>query len=111
MKKIVLFFIFAALFIFAKDARGHEWYTDLKTKEGKSCCNNGDCKAVPYRRADDRWEVQIAEDGKWHRVPEDSILDILSPDADAHACYVAWYSSEQKKMEVLIRCFILPGSV
>jgi hypothetical protein len=60
-------------------AQHHDWYKELKTRSGWSCCNAdapgapGDCRPVKARQTSDgRWEAFF--NGKWQDVPSDAIL-------------------------------------
>ena len=101
----------------SKEVSGHDWYTNLKAKDGASCCSMKDCHPVGYRYTGKGFEIQIG--GVWFAINPDSILPISSPDNDAHACY--YYGSTRNVDEnsknylrwyvtgPVIRCVILPG--
>jgi hypothetical protein len=83
----------------------HDWYRDLKTKSGWSCCNGddgyGDCRPVHARlRIDGQWEAYF--DRKWQEVPPDAILrdELNKAPLQAHICERAGF----------IYCFLRAGS-
>jgi hypothetical protein len=72
-------------------AEGHDWYGNLKSQFGWSCCNgdkdHGDCRPVQARsRMDGQWEAYYS--GGWHLIPPETILrDELNKDPlHAHIC-------------------------
>ena len=102
----------------SKEVSGHDWYTNLKAKDGASCCSMKDCQPVGHRYTGIKGlEVQIGE--VWFVVNPASVLPVSSPDNDAHACY--YYGSTRNVDESsknylnwyvtgpVIRCVILPG--
>ena len=83
----------------------HDWYRDLKTKSGWSCCNgdegHGDCRPVQARqRIDGQWEAYFS--GEWQEVPPDAILrdELNKAPLQAHICERAGF----------IYCFLRAGS-
>ncbi len=62
----------------------HHWYLTLKDWQGRSCCNDQDCRPTLSRRRDQRIEVVI--DGEWTKVPPHKILPLPSPDMRTHVC-------------------------
>jgi hypothetical protein len=86
-------------------ALNHDWYRDLKTKSGWSCCNgdegDGDCRPVQARQGvDGQWEVYF--DREWQEVPPDAILrdELNKALLQAHICERAGF----------IYCFLRAGS-
>ena len=82
----------------------HDWYKDLKTPQGYSCCNGnehgGDCRPTQARsRSDGEWEAFFG--GRWHPVPAERILpDYLNQvPLRAHICEQDGY----------VRCFLKGG--
>jgi hypothetical protein len=91
----------------AAPARGHDWYTGLKSPEGKSCCNGHDCARVPLCIGASGHEG-LELKGVCFPIPWDKVLDVPSPDGDAHVC---WENRPDlfSPVRPLIRCVILPG--
>lgn len=87
-------------------AEHHDWYRDLLTPLGYSCCNGdqpdkpGDCRPVQARPRDDgSWEAFVG--GTWRPVPPERILpDRLNRvPLHAHICEQDGY----------VRCFLRGG--
>jgi hypothetical protein len=79
-------------------AAAHEWYADLKNKLGHVCCNNKDCKVVSLCYGSDGKEG-VEHLGSCLPIPPHAVLDMPSPDGEAHACILGG----------VVRCAILPG--
>jgi hypothetical protein len=69
----------------------HDWYRDLKTKSGWSCCSgdeaDGDCRPVRARlRIDGQWEAYFGDE--WQEIPPDAILrdELNKAPLQAHIC-------------------------
>jgi hypothetical protein len=43
----------------------HDIYTHLKSKSGKSCCDNSDCRPAPYRVTSSGVEMLVGETWVW----------------------------------------------
>jgi len=72
-------------------AQNHDWYRELKTKSGWSCCNgdegHGDCRPAQARqRFDGQWEAYYG--GTWQEIPADAILrdELNRVPLHAHIC-------------------------
>ena len=51
-------------FLFLSDAaQAHDIYTHLKSRSGKSCCDNSDCRPAPYRITSSGVEMLVGEHG------------------------------------------------
>lgn len=81
------------------------WYRSLRDKRGLSCCDEADCRPVPYRAMAGRMEVFIgrstfgpAAPETWMRVPPEAMLLRENPTGTAIACY---YGGR-------IACFVRP---
>ena len=46
-------------------ARAHDIYTHLKSRSGKSCCDNSDCRPAPYRITSSGVEMLVGETWVW----------------------------------------------
>jgi len=92
----------------------HSWYQGLRSPEGESCCNEGDCHPVDGRfmpeGAEGAVELEIWINGRWVRVPKDRILSQPSPDGGVHACYSdpAPFMTETVP-GLTIRCVVIGG--
>ncbi len=92
----------------------HSWYQGLRSPEGDSCCNAGDCHPVASRfvRAgrEGHWILEIRIDERWVKVPKDRILPQASPDGAVHACYSnPARSMTDSSLGLVIRCVITGG--
>src|SRR5829696_3055197 len=53
-------------FLFLSDAaQAHDIYTHLKSRSGKSCCDNSDCRPAPYRITSSGVEMLVGETWVW----------------------------------------------
>lgn len=55
----------------ATPTQAHDIYTDVRNKQGVSCCNNRDCRAVNYRVRS--WGVQMLIQDSWRTIPADKV--------------------------------------
>ncbi len=46
-------------------AQAHDIYTHLKSRSGKSCCDNSDCRPAPYRTTSSGVEMLVGETWVW----------------------------------------------
>lgn len=97
----LLFGLLASLHATVGDA--HSWYDGLTSPSGLECCDDRDCRRVPYRLngATDREEIKA--NGRWWPVEYDKVLNLPTPDGEAHAC---WRNPRGRPE---FRCIILPG--
>jgi len=70
------------------------WYRSLRDVRGLSCCDQSDCRPVPYRAMAGSIEVFIGRStfgpsapDAWMRVPTESMLPRENPTGTAVACY------------------------
>jgi hypothetical protein len=87
-------------------AEAHSWYFGLRDTAGRSCCNDQDCRPVGLCVLPDHKEGLLIE-GTCRPIPWDKVLDIASPDGNAHACWN--HIATRPNPNVL--CVILPGQV
>ena len=59
------------LISFDPPTEAHDIYSPLKDRWGNSCCNDQDCRPVPYRMTPNG--VQMLVDGEWIAVPDHAI--------------------------------------
>ena len=84
-------------------AKFHHFYRGLNQPgSGASCCNDNDCRPVPYRVTPTGVEILIA--GRWIRPPDVRTMEIETPDAGAHWCGI------ESTEEPLTFCAIIPRS-
>jgi len=78
----------------------HEYfYNHLMRNDTKtSCCSMNDCVPTQSRMTPQGHEVKI--EGKWTRVPPDTVLKVSPPDGGAHVCFT--------KSPIQILCVVLP---
>ena len=75
---------FAFAILAALPAIAHSHYGGWRTATGGSCCNDQDCRPVPYEiRADGLW-LKIGAD--WWRANPAEAREQQPVDSDAHAC-------------------------
>ena len=93
--------------------QAHDIYSDLVDAAGKSCCDDRDCRPVPYRMTAGR--VKMLVDERWIDVPEDTIQYRALPDdagetGGGHWCGFALTPLNVDDVEPVYttRCAILP---
>jgi hypothetical protein len=84
-------------------ARSHDWYQGLRSPGGIECCNERDCRPVPYRLNAQSGREEIEANGRWWPVEYDKVVTLPTPDGEAHAC---WRNPRGRPE---FRCIILPG--
>lgn len=60
------------------DGRYASWFTQLKSKDGSSCCDIADCRFVAERIVDGRYQVRFHDRADvfpqhWVTVPDDAV--------------------------------------
>lgn len=60
------------------DGRYTDWFSQLKTKSGRSCCDVADCRFVGERIVDGRYQVRFHDANEsfprdWVPVPDDAV--------------------------------------
>lgn len=81
-------------------ASGHDIYAGVTNQYGTLCCNDRDCRQVPWREADGTIEYNI--DGYWLRAEPHN--DVGPIDNAAHACWPQGSSPPSP------RCLMPPGA-
>ena len=84
-------------------AHAHGWYEGLTSPSGLVCCDDRDCRPVPYRLNAQSGHEEIKANGRWWPIEYDKVLTLPTPDGEAHAC---WRDPRGRQE---FRCFILPG--
>lgn len=92
--------------LLAGQAEAHDWYGDLRTSEGRSCCGGQDCRPVEYRYSVEQGH-QIRIGDQWFPVAPKTILPVSSPDGRTHACYL---DPDGNGKRPIILCVVLPGT-
>ena len=87
----------------ADGAGAHDWYDGLTSPSGLACCDERDCRPVPYRLDGATGHEEIKANGRWWPVEYDKVLNLPTPDGEAHAC---WRNPRGRPE---FRCIILPG--
>jgi hypothetical protein len=87
----------------AAPAGAHDWHRGLVSPSGLECCDERDCRPVPYRLNAEAGREEIEANGRWWPVEHDKVLALPTPDGGAHAC---WRNPRGKPE---FRCIILPG--
>lgn len=119
-------FLLAALSL-AGEARAHDIYTPLRSKNGTPCCGGTDCAAATYRERGGTFEF-LTREKHWIAIPVDRIQFIPipgDPPSDdshrGHLCYRAAaefdraddpdrFSGEGQSIHIYC-AFIEPGSI
>ena len=79
-------FAICILLLLVGKAWGHDHYTTWIRPDSKtSCCNQNDCYPTAAKWSG-KWIAQRREDGKWLPVPQETVLEGMSPDGKAHLC-------------------------
>ena len=86
-------------------ATAHDWYGELKTPNGGSCCGNRDCKPVDFCVTDKGTEGLVLAPGTCSPIDWSKVLRLPSPDGQAHACTAI----SRAPPGVAARCIVLPG--
>jgi hypothetical protein len=60
-----------AFFFLSEAAQAHDIYTHLKSRSGKSCCDNSDCRPAVYRTTSSGVEMLVGKTWVW--VPRGTI--------------------------------------
>jgi hypothetical protein len=67
----------------------HGFYSQWKTADGMSCCNQSDCRpveAIDMRFAEHGLEVRV--EGEWVTVDPQHIRPYSAPDLSSHVCHI-----------------------
>lgn len=71
--------------VWAYAAEAHEWYTDLRSPEGLSCCGEKDCEPAQTRMNDG--DIEVLLDGQWWRAMDPRwYITPPSQDGEWHVC-------------------------
>jgi hypothetical protein len=74
---------FALVLAWCTRADAHDHYTGLQSPSGADCCDNRDCRSVPWRENNGVIEYNL--DGIWVR--STSVNEVAPIDGQAHACW------------------------
>jgi hypothetical protein len=94
--------------IISRHGIGHDtwhevFYSKLVQDDGASCCNLNDCRPTVSRTVGDHYEVLV--DGKWMKVPMNTIRKVVAPDRGAHVCAPI---IDEFTLQPHILCVVLP---
>ncbi len=105
--------IASALINLLLPAQAHDIYSHLTDQEGRSCCDERDCRPAPYRITPSG--VKMFVDGEWIAVPDDTIqyralLGDTGETGGGHWCGFAVTLPSEEDLEPVDRthCAILP---
>ena len=104
--------VFATILLigFEQPTDAHDIYSHLKDRWGNSCCDNEDCRPVPYRVTPAG--VQMFVDGDWIAVPDYTIQYRALPDDTGETAGGHWCGTIRTKhsdgLEYTTHCAILP---
>ncbi|HWL70167.1 MAG TPA: hypothetical protein VNS22_17530 [Geminicoccus sp.] len=91
-------------------AASHDWYEGLRAPSGDLCCNQNDCRSVPYRFNTETGTEETQVDGRWWPINPEQVVPSAAPDGQAHACWSSYIRNPthtQAKIPTF-RCIILP---
>jgi hypothetical protein len=99
-----------ALLSFEPPTDAHDIYSHLKDRWGNSCCDEKDCRPVPYRVTPTG--VQMFVDGEWIAVPDYAIQYRALPGDTGETAGGHWCGRIQNghgdRMDYATHCAILP---
>lgn len=110
--------VLTLMVVLATPAAAHDWYSDLISERGVSCCHDEDCRPVPSEYRGGQLYGYIEELDSWLPVPAQSTAfrlhepydydgpksPVYSTDGQTHAC-ITGLSNRPR-----VRCWIPPGS-
>lgn len=88
-------------------AVAHDWYSNLVSPTGQSCCSNKDCRPVDSRYNPESRRLELGIDGTWTPIDTSKIIPVPSADGGTHACFAKIW--RENKMIPHFYCIILPG--
>ena len=107
--------LFAVLLFvgFEPAIEAHDIYSPLKDRDGKSCCDDGDCRPAPYRVTPTA--VQMFVEGEWVAVPDATIQYRALPGDTGETDGGHWCGRSQngqgQKLDHATYCAILPPNL
>jgi hypothetical protein len=112
MKAVLLLLLVVGTAVFARDYRQYEhapaeirqWFRDLRSPDGVSCCEVTDCRRTEAHLSEGRWQAR-APDGSWVAVPRGRVIhDRGNPIGEPILC------ATQEDGTWLVFCFV-PGAL
>jgi hypothetical protein len=101
-----LFFL-ALLALWPCPVQAHDIYEDLVSAYGFSCCDNSDCRPVPYRIS--QGGVQMRVDQRWIDIPSETIQYRAIPGDNGETGGGHWCGAYYRNGDgYYTRCAILP---
>jgi hypothetical protein len=105
-RKLRTFALTALACLAPAGAEAHDWYSGLRNKYGKSCCDGEDCRPTAMCRLPNGREGIVVFDA-CRLIPWDKVLGVPSPDGRAHVCAVP--SQNGGGVLALVMCVVLGG--
>jgi hypothetical protein len=93
----------ATLVTLANPIHAHDWFSELHSPLGQSCCGENDCRPVESRYNVQSGQLELRLDGMWVPIDHRKVVrEQFSPDGKYYAC---WRDPNYPF------CFILPLEV
>ena len=99
--------LLAFLFL-SEAAQAHDIYTHLKSRSGKSCCDNSDCRPAPYRITSSGVEMLVGE--TWVGVPR-GIIEYRMLEGDTGETSGGHWCGERYEGGFVTYCAFLPPTL
>jgi hypothetical protein len=97
-----------AFLLLSDAARAHDIYTHLKSRSGKSCCDNSDCRPAPYRITSSGVEMQVGK--TWVLVPR-AMVEHRSLEGDTGETNGGHWCGERYEGGFVTYCAFLPPTL
>lgn len=103
-----LSFWIALLAFWPRPIEAHDIYTHLKSRSGKSCCDNSDCRPAQYRVTSSGVEMLIGEN--WVRVPG-GMVEYRALEGDTGETNGGHWCGERYEGGFITYCAFLPPNL
>jgi hypothetical protein len=100
--------VFAPLILWQEPTQAHDIYTHLKSRSGESCCDNSDCRPVPYRVTASGVEMLVGETWVW--VPQ-GIIEYRTLEGDTGETNGGHWCGERYDGGFVTYCAFLPPNL